>query len=165
MELRIKSKGVWHTCLFSEQDKDFVLSRKWHVTAQGYAGTNTLLSDGLPKRVITMHRAILGLTDTKDHADHINGNRLDNRRENLRKCTQTENNRNVIPYGKTGYIGVVYDKRKTKNGEWVGIKAQLRTGGKNICIGRFNTEIEAAKARDEASKKYFGEFARLNFPD
>lgn len=163
MEIQIKSKGVYYACLFSDQDKEFVLSRKWHITAQGYAATN-VIKDG-KKTTVLLHRMLLGLYNSEYHTDHINGNRLDNRRDNLRKCTQKENNRNGRAYSKSGYLGVVYDSYKTKSGTQIRIKAQIRIDGKNINLGRFSSEADAAKARDRASKKYFGEFARLNFPD
>lgn len=91
--------------------------------------------------------------------DHKNGNTLDNRRENLRICTYSENNRNrkqISSNNKSGYKGVSWDKQKNK---W---RTCLNINKKQKHIGFFNDIIEAAKAYNEAAIKYFGEFAKLN---
>lgn len=93
--------------------------------------------------------------------DHINGDRLDNRRANLRVCTQTENLANGKPHrdGKSKYRGVCFRKRE---GTW---RAQISLGGqKSKYLGQYPTEEEAAMAYDHAARERYGDFARLNFP-
>lgn len=107
-----------------------------------------------------MHRQIMGLLPyEKKCIDHINGDGLDNRKENLRICTNAENCRNrrgPRTGNLSGFKGVSWS-----SGEW---HAVIMVDGKQISIGRFTDKIEAAKARDKASIKYHGEFASLNFP-
>ncbi len=110
------------------------------------------------KRVL-MHRLILRVTGSKNHVDHKNGNGLDNRRENLRVCTITENNINRGAYknNRVGLKGV----NPFKNGKF---GARITIGGKLSYLGIFNTAEDAGKAYDKAAKIYHGEFANLNFP-
>lgn len=92
--------------------------------------------------------------------DHINGNGLDNRKENLRLCTSTENKRNTKKHkrNKSGYRGVSLDSRSGK------YRAQISTGEKILHLGLFADPEDAARSYDEAAKKYHGKFASLNFP-
>jgi hypothetical protein len=94
-----------------------------------------------------------------EQIDHKNGNGLDNRRDNLRKATATENNRNRMKLRApcaSKYKGVWrhYDK-------W---GAAIWDKGKSIKLGRFDTEAKAAEAYDAAARRLHGEFARVNFP-
>jgi len=95
--------------------------------------------------------------------DHINGNTLDNRKQNLRICEQRFNamNRGTRkPEGKTSrFKGVHLDK---KSGLWV---AAIRKDGHRTSLGYFDREIDAALAYNQAAPEYFGEFAQLNDPD
>ena len=108
-----------------------------------------------------MHREIMGRPKGLQ-VDHRNRKRLDNRRENLRTATNSQNqyNKNKTK-SKTSsiYKGVTYIK---STGKW---RAQIMVSRKNIALGEYDEEIEAAKAYDEGAKKYHGEFARLNLPD
>jgi hypothetical protein len=92
----------------------------------------------------------------KEQLDHINRIKSDNRISNLRECSPRENSYNTKGQNKTSkYKGVSLD-----NNKW---KAQIRINGIKTTIGRFNTEIEAAKAYDEKAKEFQGDFAVLNF--
>jgi len=108
---------------------------------------------------VYMHRVILG-SAPKEETDHWNHNTLDNRRENLRKCTGTQNlsNRGMQRNNKSGFKGVYWEKDRGKWG------AMIQAKGKVICLGRFQTPEEAARAYDAAAREQFGEFAFLNFP-
>lgn len=118
----------------------------------GYAQTR------INNKCVWMHRFITncpkGLT-----VDHINGDRLDNRRCNLRICTQQQNLINNIgrKKRKSKFIGVY------KHSQYNKFVAQLSINGKVKHVGVFNTEIEAAKARDNYSLFFNKEFAKLNF--
>lgn len=106
---------------------------------------------------VSMHRAILNVAEGVP-VDHINGNGLDNRRENLRVCTLTQNMQNA-PLRKdstSGYKGVHWFERR---GKWV---AYINFQGKRVHLGYHDKKEDAAGAYNEAAKKYHGEFARLN---
>ena len=125
------------------------------------------------RRGIKMHRMIL---DAKpgEVVDHINGDPLDNRRENLRLCTLKENSRNATKQKMfagapctSKYKGVSLCTSKPfkgKYGEYQYWRAGIGHNGVFHYIGQFKTEKEAALAYDEEAIKRFGEFAKLNFP-
>lgn len=90
------------------------------------------------------------------HVDHINGDGLDCRRANMRLCTNAQNSMNRAPRkGQFKGVGL------RESGKW---RAQLRTNGRTIYVGLFDTPEEAAAAYDRRAVELFGEFARLNFP-
>jgi HNH endonuclease/AP2 domain len=105
---------------------------------------------------IYMHRLLM---PGAKEIDHINGNGLDNRLENLRSCTRQQNsmNRSGIDGTSSQYKGVSWDNWSKK---W---KAYVHYNGKQINLGRFVDEIEAAKAHDTKAIELYGEFAWLNF--
>lgn len=108
---------------------------------------------------VYMHRQILGCVG-KEQADHRNRNALDNRRENLRRCDNSQNNmnRSKSPRNTTGFRGVTCEK----NGKF---SAYIQKENKHYNLGRFGSAKEAAQAYDAAAKKFHGEFANLNFQD
>ncbi len=105
-------------------------------------------------KLIRLSRFLLDLDNPNLVIDHINGNILDNRRANLRLCTNTQNARNckLSKNNTSGYPGV----RMTSHGRY---NARITFNRKGIHIGNYATFEEAVKARKEAEKKYFGEFA------
>lgn len=109
------------------------------------------------KKTITMSRQIVGCPDGLV-VDHIDGNPLNNRRENLRICTLRQNLLNRRSVSKTSkFKGVCWSGRERK---W---RATIRHH-RHITIGYFASEKEAAKAYDAMAIKSFGEYAWLNFP-
>ena len=110
------------------------------------------------KRPIFMHREIMKAPKDKV-VDHINRNGLDNRRENLRLVTVAQNNMNKSSANGTSKFKGVYFQRDIKR--W---RATITVNRYKKHLGVHENEIEAARAYDAAAKKYFGEFAYLNFP-
>lgn len=109
------------------------------------------------RKTIYMHRQILNAKNGW-FVDHINGNALDNRRENLRICTHAQNLMNQKPQtGKSSrYKGVSWNKKRNK---W---EAYLMSNDKKINLGRFDIESDAARAYDKEASVVFGEFANTN---
>jgi hypothetical protein len=105
-----------------------------------------------------VHRYIMNYYGD-DYVDHINGNPLDNRKCNLRIVTASQNCKNKKSKNKSSskYLGVYWDK---SNNTWC---AAIGINGKQKSLGSFENEMDAAKCRDEATKKYFGEYGNLNF--
>jgi hypothetical protein len=120
--------------------------------------------DSRQTKTVSMHREVMsaprGLL-----VDHRNRNGLDNRRENLRLATSSQNNCNRPKRKNTSsqYIGVCFNKAGKRWG--VNIQNKNWNKGKKTFIGYFDLEIDAARAYDAAARKYHGEFAQLNFPE
>ena len=152
-------EGEW--TILDQQDYYCYAGFKWVLNGQEtrfYAVRNAKNEDG-KVRTVRLHREITQAPDGV-LVDHKNRRTLDNRRANLRFATQSQNmqNRRKRKNTTSKYVGVCLDKQR---GQW---EVRLVHQGKRIWIGRFHSEIEAAKAHDAAAKKYQGEFARLNFP-
>lgn len=156
------SRGL--EAIVSDEDFELISAHTWHANLGGggipYAYTNIRKPDGGYRRV-SMHQLLLGGRPRCD-IDHINGNGIDNRRENLRHCTHRQNVWNQKSRGgRSQYRGVVYDTGSPRK-PW---RALLGVGYERYRLGRFRTEIEAALAYDKKAVEVYGEFARLNFPD
>jgi hypothetical protein len=101
---------------------------------------------------------IIGRPEKGMVVDHINGDPMDNRRDNLRICTVQQNNwnRKRRPNGSSSFKGVC-----AVGGRFT---ANIAPNGKMTHLGSFATEEEAARAYDKAAREHYGEFACLNFP-
>lgn len=107
--------------------------------------------------MVYMHRFLADPPEGME-IDHINGDRLDNRRANLRVVTRQQNAMNVTGRMDGKLPGTTLIKRKNGTRMW---KAQMRFQGKNLYLGQFPDENEAHRAYADAAKKYRGEFARI----
>lgn len=154
MELVVtRRNGDQHVILYDERDHDLISQHRWNVVEQ----THTLYARVSTRAATRMHRLLL---PDAPIVDHINGNGLDNRRENLRAATSRENARNRRgKCGATaGFKGVFSDG----NGRW---RARIYLGGRNVNLGSHDTPEAAALAYDAAARDEWGDFAFLNFPD
>lgn len=140
--------------IFDAVDLELVKKHIWWISlSDGYAIT---WIKGKNVRLTHLQQTI---PDEK-YVDHINGDRTDNRRSNLRIVTQKQNNQNkaIRRTNTTGFVGIYYHR---KNHNYV---ASLSHDGIKEHLGCYKTAEEAASAYDEAARFYFGEFACLNFP-
>ncbi len=136
--------------LFTKSDLDFFLDVPiWK--SGGY------LAFKINGKYSYVHKWIMGVPyDRSVRVDHINGNRLDNRRENLRICTHAENVRNRPKKNKnntSGHPGVWWHAQA---GKWA---AEIKLDYKKISLGLFSSLRDASEARRTAELQYFGEFA------
>lgn len=124
---------------------------RWYATEKGYVKSQNNLR---------LHRLVMNATE--DYlVDHINRNPLDNRKSNLRMCTQAENSRNVgvSQANSTGFKGVYFEKLNNK------YRARIKYNGKRISLGCYMNPVDAAIAYDKKAIELFGDFAYTNFPN
>ena len=139
--------------LVDDEDFDLLSKLNWCVASNGYVVKR------IKGKIVCLHRYIMN-PKNKEWIDHINHDKLDNRRENLRICTASQNSGNSIKTKSNTssiYKGVCWDKQMKL---W---RCLITINYKLIFIGLFKEEFHAAMAYDIWAKELFGEFAKLNF--
>lgn len=146
-----KSNEICGKAIIDLEDVEKIKSYKWCA----YKNRDKNLYVKCNKLNTSLHRFLMNVTDSKTIIDHINRNPLDNRKCNLRICTNQQNicNCDVPKNNKSGCKGVYWAKDKQK---WT---VQVTVNNKTIYIGRYSDYDEAVQARIEAAKKYYGNFA------
>ena len=152
--------------LIDDEDFDRVSKYKWCACVSGSAvyALHSFKSDLTGKRfVLSMHRFIMDNPDGLE-VDHINHNGIDNRKENLRACTGSQNSMNSSIYknNTTEYKGTSYNPKNNPSNPY---SAHIGYQGKLIHLGYYTTVQQAARAYDRKAKELFGEFAALNYDD
>jgi hypothetical protein len=136
--------------LVSDEDYEELSKCKWHMGSNGYPETCFYVGNGRTYP-IRMHRLILDLpVGDRRVVDHINKNRLDNRRENLRIVTMQENARNITKQKRnlsSIYIGVSFDKKSKK------FRSYIKINGKQIHLGYFNSQESASLAYNKKAEE------------
>lgn len=136
-------------------DKDFrrVSKYKWYFPK----GRTRYVRTEINNQMVYLHHFLFGKPPVGMVSDHKNGDVLDNRKENIRFCTQAQNRQNskLNKRNTSGYKGV----SKRKNGKW---KVEISVNGKRLYLGSYENIIEAAYVYNEAAQKYYGEFAKIN---
>lgn len=146
--------------ILDDEHYDYLNQWKWHThnsrgklyaARWGYWSIN----DTERKTRVMMHREIAGITGLQ--VDHINGDSLDNRSENLRPATMSQNqmNQKIHQASRSGFKGV----RETSADRF---QARITINGKYLCIGTFPTKTDAALAYNKAATELFGDRACLN---
>lgn len=141
------------------EDYERVSRYKWCLSRSG----NQLYAQRRCRgKTIRMHQFIMRPPKGKV-VDHIDGNGLNNRRGNLRICTPQQNTWNQKRRKQQGassrFIGV--HRHKDRPGKWY---VKIKCGDERVNLGPFDSEIEAARARDRKARELFGEYASLNLP-
>lgn len=145
------TKGAF--AVVDNEDFEYLNQWSWHLTTKGYAcrGTHTgSIKDGTRRALIFfMHREI-NKTPDGFQTDHINHNKLDNRRLNLRTVTNQQNhfNQRLQSNNKSGYKGVYWFRRDSN---W---QAQITLNARKIHLGYFEKIEDAINARKQAEKQY-----------
>lgn len=155
MKEMILTRGA--VAIVDDEDYEKLKAHKWSASATGYA-VRGFRRNG-KSILVKMHREILGEQCAGLEVDHINGNKLDNRRENLRIATRSQNASNRPKYYKDSsskYKGVRKAKGRKK---WT---ARICVNRKDIYLGQYETEEEAAMAYNKAAIQYHGQYAKLN---
>lgn len=134
--------------LVDDEDYDKLVVHKWWLI-KGYAYTQ------LKRKTVTMQKMIMGESSRSLYIDHINQDRLDNRKTNLRYCTPAQNIRNQKKRctNTSGYKGVSFDKSTNK------YMAYITVDYKQKNLGRFDSAKAASRAYKLASKSLHGEFS------
>lgn len=154
-----------YAAVVDDEDYARVSANRWHAmvdskrtdgTVRVYA-RRTLPVNRPGAKEERMHRFVIGASDGV-HVDHINGDTLDNRKENLRVCQKSENNCNrCIQHGGTSvFKGVCWHKGEMR---W---RAKIQHLGVSHHLGYYNSETDAALAYNKAATTMHGEYARLN---
>ncbi len=169
-EILIKHKGRIVPVQVDEEDYVFLSRHTWHLTGANeryYASTFFKSTKG-GQNIVSMHRMLLGGWAS---IDHINNDPLDNRKSNLRKADHQQNGWNKGKSKKKTcksiYKGVRPSPTKENPNRWQAYFKHVEQGahkstGKMVYLGYYDTEIDAAKAYNEAIVKYRGEFAWVN---
>lgn len=145
-ELKEKARAI-----IDIEDVDKCKDYKWSIRTDGYVSTRT---NGT---ALKLHRFLLS-TQKGMHVDHINRNKLDNRKYNLKECSQSENNKNKGKYktNSSGHVGV--SKVMSNKEKYT---SEIRVNGKNHYLGTFYKFEDAVRARQEAEIKYHGKIISL----
>ena len=149
MKLLLTAKGL--LILIDDQDFDRASQHSWCPDDKGYAKAT------IEQEQVLLHRWLVGAQEGEE-VDHKNHYTLDCRRENLRRCTKSQNmaNMKTPKNNTTGFKGVTYDKRVDR------YTARIKVNRHHMHLGSFATAEDAAIAYNHAALDWFGEFAYFN---
>jgi len=161
MEYKLSGKRFGEVfTIIDDEDFEKISKHKWWANTQGklIRVETDLFKDEIEKwniKRVSLARYLLGIKKKGFVVDHIDGNPLNNKKSNLRVCTQKNNIRNrknINKNNKSGIRGVSWDKIRNK---WVG---QIMYNRKHIHLGYFEDKNNATKAVIKGRKKYFKKY-------
>lgn len=140
--------------LFDLEDYKLIKGYTWYQAQNGYI--RTTIEENGERHQIQMHRLIMNVLDEDVLIDHINGDRFDNRKINLRNADYSKNMQNsyVSKRNTSGFKGVSFD---TNSCTW---RSKIDVNGTRIDLGSFSDFEEAVKTRLNAEIKYYGEYRK-----
>ena len=150
MEIQLVNRK--QIALIDDEDAEKVLKHRWYLTPKGYV--MTVMYINCVRTTVYLHRFVMGCWTYTQDVDHKSGNRLDNRKSELRlvsRLVQQINRHKHHSSNRSGIRGVAWYSRAQK---W---RARIKFGGKSIHLGLFDTKDAAIDARRNAEKQYFGE--------
>ena len=154
---------IGRAAVYIDDDDADLAAHRWSINSNGYAVRLTARPERVALRMhrVVMERALDRPLQRWELVDHINGDRLDNRRANLRLCTNSENafNRDLPASNTTGYKGVSWNTRRTAPRPY---QASITVNRKKHYLGSYATAVEAARAYDAAARQVAGQFAKVN---
>lgn len=142
--------------IVDDTDFEYLNQWNWYLSSFGYVVRSQAIS---PKSKVTVYmHCVISPPLPNGITDHRSGDKLDNRKLNLRSASYAQNNMNRTKSTGTSskFKGVCWDKEREK---WV---AYIKKDGKIKHLGRFDSEIEAAQAYDKTASVLFGQFAKIN---
>lgn len=145
------------TALVDEADYEKVSGYSWRLNSRGYVITNLPRNGAKTQKQVLLHHLVLGKPENGLVTDHINHDKTDNRKTNLRICTKSQNahNQGLSRNNTSGYKGVAYETRTNK------YRAYIWFNKKSIKLGSFASAEEASTAYARAAKRYFGEYCHI----
>lgn len=148
--------------LIDEEDFSKFSKYSWRLAGAGYVSRGVRLKAkyGGKHKIFYLHREIM-VAKKGEEVDHINNNKLDNRKVNLRICNHRQNhfNRKGDTVSSSGFKGVSFKGDNCKDRPW---RTRIFANKKEIYLGNFATPQEAAEVYNIAAKRYFGNYAYLN---
>jgi len=146
-----KRSGKTADVIIDIDDVNMINKYKWHISEKGY------IRAMINKKNVRLHRFIFNANSKDIIIDHINGNKLDNKKENLRSVTSSQSimNSKIRFDNKSGARGVF----KRQNGRFA---VRIQVDGNRIQIGTFDNFKDAVRARKLEEEKLFGEYSFLN---
>lgn len=136
---------------FDLEDYELICEHRWNMR-NGYIVTDI---NGVK---ISLHRLVMGVTDSNLKVDHIKHNKKDNRKSQLRIVNSSQNSMNRVRASNntSGITGVRFD---TQNNKW---QAYIGIDGKVTHLGYFDNELKAAEIRKKAEENHFGKYSYNN---